>query len=169
MLAPLHDLLHKRTRCHWTKDQENTSKLLVHCDIRKDLVLAFDASQHGSGDMFSHPMKDEASLATISSNLAYAWACLMPFFHLSFSFFLAYFILPCEVGAQSFFVIAALASLAACTLVTLDSIKSRLVYSPTPTGVESIKYIKNCFDWQRRTLRISGQRQTTKGICIRVF
>ena len=64
VLAPLHRLLKSKTHWHWGKDQQQSksflkfSRLLVHYDDKKELILACDASQNGLGAVLSHKMED---------------------------------------------------------------------------------------------------------------
>ncbi|KAJ8332745.1 hypothetical protein SKAU_G00425340 [Synaphobranchus kaupii] len=67
-LAPLHLLLRKETNWEWGKDQENSfelskklmqsSRVLVHYDREKEIILACDASPYGVGAVLSHKMRD---------------------------------------------------------------------------------------------------------------
>ena len=67
VLAPLHRLLNSTTHWHWGKDQQQafeqfksflkSSRLLVHYDDKKELILACDASQNGLGAVLSHKME----------------------------------------------------------------------------------------------------------------
>uniref|UniRef100_A0AAV2K5K2 Gypsy retrotransposon integrase-like protein 1 n=1 Tax=Knipowitschia caucasica TaxID=637954 RepID=A0AAV2K5K2_KNICA len=68
LLAPLHKLLRKDTPWCWKEEQERafgeskkllqSSKVLVHYDSQKDLLLACDASPYGVGAVLSHRMSD---------------------------------------------------------------------------------------------------------------
>ena len=68
VLAPLHELLHKDTRWHWGKRQQEafewskglfqSPKLLVHNNPNLPLVLTCDASPYGIGAVLSHTMPD---------------------------------------------------------------------------------------------------------------
>ena len=64
VLAPLHRLLNSKTHWHWGKDQQQSksflksSRLLVHYDDKKELILACDASENGLGAVLSHKMED---------------------------------------------------------------------------------------------------------------
>ena len=68
VLAPLHSLLNSKTHWHWGKDQQQafeqsksflkSSRLLVHYDDKKELILACDASENGLGAVLSHKMED---------------------------------------------------------------------------------------------------------------
>ena len=68
VLAPLHRLLNSTTHWHWGKDQQQafeqsksflkSSRLLVHYDDKKELILACDASENGLGAVLSHKMED---------------------------------------------------------------------------------------------------------------
>ena len=88
LLAPLHNLLHKNVKWDWGKKQEasfkevkgllTSSKLLVHFDPEKDLVLTCDASPYGIGAVLSHCFSDNTekpiyyasrSLATAEKNI----------------------------------------------------------------------------------------------------
>ena len=67
-LEPLHRLLRKGTRWHWTKEQQKSfddskellksSQLLTHYDSDKDLILSCDASPYGVGAVLAHIMPD---------------------------------------------------------------------------------------------------------------
>lgn len=67
-LAPLHKLLTKNTKWSWTKSCQKafvnvkkmlkSSKVLVHYDPSKELLLACDASPYGVGAVLSHVMPD---------------------------------------------------------------------------------------------------------------
>ena len=83
-LAPLHELLQKRSQWHWTdrqdkafqaaKDALQSDSLLVHYDGSKPLVLACDASPRGLGAVLSHIMPDgsERPVAYASRTLSAA-------------------------------------------------------------------------------------------------
>ena len=68
VLALLHSLLNSKTHWHWGKDQQQafaqsksflkSSRLLVHYDDKKELILACDASQNSLGAVLSHKMED---------------------------------------------------------------------------------------------------------------
>ena len=68
VLALLHRLLNSKTHWHWGKDQQQafeqsksflkSSRLLVHYDDKKELILACDASENGLGAVLSHKMED---------------------------------------------------------------------------------------------------------------
>ena len=82
LLAPLYSLLQKQAKWHWGPDQEQaftkvkhlmtSSKLLVHYDPVKELVLSCDASPYGVGAVLSHIMEDgsEKPIAFASRSLA---------------------------------------------------------------------------------------------------
>ena len=84
LLAPLYSLLQKQAKWHWGPDQEHaftkvkhlmtSSKLLVHYDPVKELVLSCDASPYGVGAVLSHIMEDgsEKPIAFASRSLATA-------------------------------------------------------------------------------------------------
>ena len=84
LLAPLYSLLQKQAKWHWGPDQEQaftkvkhlmtSSKLLVHYDPVKELVLSCDASPYGVGAVLSHIMEDgsEKPIAFASRSLAAA-------------------------------------------------------------------------------------------------
>ena len=66
ILEPLHQLLRKRSKLQWQKEQQEAfakskellqSALLVHFDPAKELVLATDASDYGVGAVLSHKME----------------------------------------------------------------------------------------------------------------
>ena len=67
-LAPLHALLHKKSKWNWGRDQQmafslakemlQSDSLLVHYDSSKKLVLECDASPYGVGAVLSHIMED---------------------------------------------------------------------------------------------------------------
>ena len=68
VLAPLYNLLKKKTPWRWQADQEKafneaktllkSPKLLVHYDAGKDLILTCDASPVGLGAVLAHRMED---------------------------------------------------------------------------------------------------------------
>ena len=80
-LAPLHELLQKKTKWKWkdvqdeafqsAKDALQADSLLVHFDPAKPIVLACDASQYGLGAVLSHVMSDghERPIAYVSRTL----------------------------------------------------------------------------------------------------
>ena len=80
VLAPLHRLLKSKTHWHWGKDQQQSksflkfSRLLVHYDDKKELILACDASQNGLGAVLSHKMEDgsEHPISFVSRTLTKA-------------------------------------------------------------------------------------------------
>ncbi|CAC5394574.1 unnamed protein product [Mytilus coruscus] len=67
-LAPLHELLKKQKQWEWDKSQQEafelsktllkSSKVLVHYDPNKDIILSCDASPYGIGAVLSHKMED---------------------------------------------------------------------------------------------------------------
>ena len=67
-LAPLHALLHKKSKWNWGRDQQmafslakemlQSDSLLVHYNSSKKLVLECDASPYGVGAVLSHIMED---------------------------------------------------------------------------------------------------------------
>lgn len=69
-LAPLHKLLHKDTPWKWEREQKEafqrakvsmqTSKMLIHYDINKEVFLSCDASPYGIGGVISHMEKDSS-------------------------------------------------------------------------------------------------------------
>ena len=81
ILAPLHGLLEKEKSWKWTKEHQESfmkskellksSRLLVHYDPEKDLLLACDASPYGLEVVLSHPMADntEQPIAFASRSL----------------------------------------------------------------------------------------------------
>lgn len=68
LLAPLHNLLRKSVKWHWSSEQREafekskqliqSPEVLVHYDTQKDLILACDASPYGVGAVLSHRMED---------------------------------------------------------------------------------------------------------------
>ena len=68
ILEPLHYLLRKNIKWTWGETQQNafvkikeslcSSRILVHYDPTKDLILACDASPYGLGVVLSHRMED---------------------------------------------------------------------------------------------------------------
>jgi len=82
LLAPLHKLLKEKNPWAWTHDQQeafdkskqllNSSRLLVHYDSNKELLLACDASPYGIGAVLSHIMPDgsEQPISFASRTLA---------------------------------------------------------------------------------------------------
>ena len=80
-LAPLYGLLKKNSRFHWgesqrrafqvLKDLLTSSKVLVHYDSEKDLILQCDASPYGLGAVLAHRMKnrEEKPIAYASRSL----------------------------------------------------------------------------------------------------
>lgn len=68
VLEPLHRLLRKGAKWEWLKEQQaafkkakdmlQSTKLLVHFDPDKELILASDASDYGVGAVLSHKMED---------------------------------------------------------------------------------------------------------------
>ncbi|CAC5401677.1 unnamed protein product [Mytilus coruscus] len=67
-LAPLHELLQKQKEWKWDKPQQEafeltktllkSSKVLVHYDPNKEIILSCDASPYGIGAVLSHRMED---------------------------------------------------------------------------------------------------------------
>ncbi|CAC5387068.1 unnamed protein product [Mytilus coruscus] len=67
-LAPLHELLQKQKEWKWDKPQQEafelsktllkSSKVLVHYDQNKEIILSCDASLYGIGAVLSHRMED---------------------------------------------------------------------------------------------------------------
>ena len=67
-LAPLHYLQRKNTKCHWRRKQQAafeaskkllvSAEVLVHFDVKKDLILSCDASPYGVGAVLAHRMRD---------------------------------------------------------------------------------------------------------------
>ncbi|XP_064642179.1 uncharacterized protein K02A2.6-like [Lineus longissimus] len=65
VLEPLHELLRKKGSWHWGPDQQKafvvskellqSSKILVHYDPAKEIIVAPDASPYGLGAVLSHP------------------------------------------------------------------------------------------------------------------
>ena len=84
VLAPLYKLLKKGEPWKWGKDQEaafqeikntsKSSKLLVHFDASKPLMLSCDTSSYGVGAVLSHRLSDgtERPIAFSSRTLALA-------------------------------------------------------------------------------------------------
>ena len=82
MLQPLNNLLKKEVAWEWSSECEaafksskealSSSRLLVHFDSRKPIVLACDASQYGLGAVISHVMDDgsEQPIAFASRTLS---------------------------------------------------------------------------------------------------
>lgn len=67
MLAPLYRLLRSKISWEWTQEKMSfdnsnnlllSSKVLVHFDPNKELILACDASSYGVGTVLSHKMSD---------------------------------------------------------------------------------------------------------------
>ena len=68
MLEPLHLLLRKGEQWNWTEKQQTSfdsakkllisAKVLVHYDLKKELILHCDASPYGVGAVLSHIMED---------------------------------------------------------------------------------------------------------------
>lgn len=68
ILGPLHNLLKKNAVFKWNDECKNAyesvkemlckSKLLVHYDPKKELILTCDASLYGIGAILSHIMPD---------------------------------------------------------------------------------------------------------------
>ena len=67
-LAPLHYLQRKNTKWHWRRKQQAafeaskklliSAEVLVHFDVKKDLILSCDASPYGVGAVLAHRMPD---------------------------------------------------------------------------------------------------------------
>ena len=67
-LEPLHNLLRKRVKWEWTEKEQasfekaklilNETKILVHYDPPKPIILACEASPYGIGAVLSHYMPD---------------------------------------------------------------------------------------------------------------
>ena len=85
VLAPLYRLLHKAVKWRWHKEEEEDSfreakellistKLLVHFDPDKELILTCDASPYGVGAVLAHKEKDgtERPISYASRSLAMA-------------------------------------------------------------------------------------------------
>ena len=77
--SPLYMLLTKGTQWYWSDDREKafkqmlqSSSLLVHFDLSKDLLLSCDASPYGVGGVLSHTMEDgsEKPIAFTSRTLS---------------------------------------------------------------------------------------------------
>ena len=80
-LSPLYVLLHKNTKWHWGKEQQEAfqaakealqkDSFLNHFDPAKRLVLACDASNYGLGAVLSHVMDDgqERPVAFVSRTM----------------------------------------------------------------------------------------------------
>ncbi|CAC5416981.1 unnamed protein product [Mytilus coruscus] len=81
-LAPLHELLQKQKEWKWDKPQQEafelsktllkSSKVLVHYDPTKEIILLCDASPYGIGPVLSHRMEDgcDRPVGYISRTLA---------------------------------------------------------------------------------------------------
>ena len=84
LLEPLHKLLLNDTRWKWSKRQQEafraskdllrTSRLLVHYDPEKEIVVSGDASPYGVGAVLAHTMEDgsEKPIAYASRTLSKA-------------------------------------------------------------------------------------------------
>ena len=80
-LAPLYKLLHKQTRWCRGKEQEDafqnaksqltSTKLLVHFDLDKELVLSCEASPYGVGAVLAHCFED-----SVERHIMYAFRSL---------------------------------------------------------------------------------------------
>jgi len=81
-LAPLHELLQKQTKWKWGKAQQEafdksklmlqSSKVLMHYDPSRELLLSCDASTYGIGAVLSHRMDDgtDRPIGYVSRTLA---------------------------------------------------------------------------------------------------
>jgi hypothetical protein len=81
-VAPLHELLQKQTKWKWGKAQQEAfdetklilqaSKVLMHYDPSRELLLSCDASTYGIGAVLSHRMDDgtDRSIGYVSRTLA---------------------------------------------------------------------------------------------------
>ncbi|CAC5366945.1 unnamed protein product [Mytilus coruscus] len=81
-LAPLHELLQNQKEWKWDKPQQEafelsktllkSSKVLVHYDPNKEIILSCDASPYGIGAVLSHRMEDgcDRPVGYISRTLA---------------------------------------------------------------------------------------------------
>ena len=81
-MAPLHELLQKQTKWKWGKAQQEAfdetklmlqaSKVLMHYDPSRELLLSYDASTYGIGAVLSHRMDDgtDRSIGYVSRTLA---------------------------------------------------------------------------------------------------
>ena len=84
VLAPLYRLLHKAVKWRWHKEEEDSfreakellisTKLLVHFDPDKELILTCDASPYGVGAVLAHKEEDgtERPISYASRSLAIA-------------------------------------------------------------------------------------------------
>lgn len=84
VLAPLYQLLHKGCVWRWQQDQDNafqhvkgllhSTRLLVHFDPDKEVILSCDASPYGLGAVLSHRMEDgsEKPISYVSRTLTAA-------------------------------------------------------------------------------------------------
>lgn len=84
VLAPLYQLLHKGCVWRWQQDQDGTfqhvkgllhsSRLLVHFDPDKEVILSCDASPYGLGAVLSHRIEDgsEQPISHVSHTLTVA-------------------------------------------------------------------------------------------------
>ena len=84
LLEPLHKLLLNDTRWKWSKRQQEafraakdllrSSRLLVHYDPEKEIVVSGDASPYGVGAVLAHTMEDgsEKPIAYASRTLSKA-------------------------------------------------------------------------------------------------
>ena len=82
LLAPLHELLKKHTRFFWGKRQQSafqsskellqSSNVLVHYDLEKEIILCCDASPYGLGAILAHvmPNGEEHPICYASRSLA---------------------------------------------------------------------------------------------------
>ena len=81
--APLHYLQRKNTKWHWRHKQQAafeaseklliSAEVLVHCDVKKDLILSCDTSPYGIGAVLAHGKPDGSE-----SPVAYASRSLNP-------------------------------------------------------------------------------------------